>query len=110
VEELSNAGLDVVPPQRRCEDSRCPFHGHLKVRGRIFEGRIVSISGKNFAVIEREYLHYVRKYNRYERRRSRISAHLPPCIDAKEGQPAKIAECRPLSKTISFVVVSVGER
>jgi small subunit ribosomal protein S17 len=107
---LSTAGLEVAPPQRRCEDGRCPFHGHLKVRGRIFEGRIVSLSEKNFVVIEREYLHYVKKYNRYERRRSRISAHLPPCIDAREGEVARIAECRPLSKTISFVVVSAGGR
>ncbi len=107
---MSTAGLDVAPPTRRCEDERCPFHGHLKVRGRIFEGRIVSLSSKSSAVIEREYLHYVRKYNRYERRRSRLSAHLPPCIDAREGEIAKIAECRPLSKTISFVIISVGER
>jgi small subunit ribosomal protein S17 len=52
-----------------------------------------------------EYLHKVRKFVRSERRRSRISAHLPPCLDVQEGDMVTIAECRPLSKTISFVVV-----
>lgn len=107
---MSNAGLDVAPPQRSCNDKKCPFHGNLKVRGRIFEGKIVSVSGKSFAVIEREYLHLVKKYNRYERRRSRLSAHIPECLNAEEGKIATVAECRPLSKTISFVVVSVRDR
>jgi len=36
---------------------------------------------------------------------SRITAHNPPCIAARRGEKVKIAECRPLSKTKSFVVV-----
>ncbi|HID16112.1 MAG TPA: 30S ribosomal protein S17, partial [Candidatus Atribacteria bacterium] len=35
--------------------------------------------------VEREYLYYDRKYKRYERRRSKIHAHNPPCINTKEG-------------------------
>ena len=42
---------------------------------------------------------------RYEKRRSKILAHNPPCIDAKKGDKVKIAECRPISKNVSFVVV-----
>jgi small subunit ribosomal protein S17 len=34
-----------------------------------------------------------------------VHAFLPDWIDAVEGQKVKIAECRPLSKTVSFVVV-----
>jgi small subunit ribosomal protein S17 len=60
-------------------------------------------------VVERNYLHFVRKYNRYEKRSSRIHAHNPPCIQAKTGDTVKIAECRPLSKTTSFVVVEVQQ-
>ena len=30
------------------------------------------------------------------------------CIDVKEGDEVKIAECRPLSKTVSFVVIEVN--
>jgi small subunit ribosomal protein S17 len=67
-------------------------------------GRIVSL-GKAFVVIQREYLHKIKKYGRYERRRRKLHAHLPPCLDVKEGDYATIAECRPLSKTISFVLV-----
>jgi small subunit ribosomal protein S17 len=102
---MSSAGLDVAPPKHSCDDARCPFHGHLKVRGKMLEGTIVSISNKQTVVIQRELLHHVPKYNRYERRRSKVHAHLPPCVDAKEGDTASIAECRPLAKTVSFVVV-----
>ena len=102
---MSTAGLSVVPPKRSCDDQSCPFHGHVKVRGRLLTGRVVSTAGKSFVVIQMEYLHKVSKFNRSERRRSRLNAHLSPCLDVKEGDTATIAECRPLSKTISFVVV-----
>lgn len=102
---MSTAGLELSPPKRECQDDRCPFHGHVKVRGKQLTGKVVSMAGRSFAVIQMEYLHRIRKYSRYERRRSRIKAHLPPCLDVKEGDIATIAECRPLSKSISFVVV-----
>jgi small subunit ribosomal protein S17 len=95
----------VEAPAKSCQDERCPFHGSLKVRGRLLAGRVVSAAGKSFVVVQMEYLHTVGKYSRGERRRSRISAHLPPCIGATEGDVVKIGECRPISKTISFVVV-----
>ena len=56
-------------------------------------------------IVRRDYLHYVPKYERYERRHSRIAAHNPDCINAKVGDKVKIAECRPLSKTKHFVVI-----
>jgi small subunit ribosomal protein S17 len=102
---LSSAGLLVAPPKRTCDDDRCPFHGHVKVRGKILTGKVVSISDKQTVVLQREYLQKVAKYNRYERRRGKVHAHLPPCIELKEGDTASVAECRPLSKTISFVVI-----
>ena len=106
---MSSAGLEVAVPKKKCQDPRCPFHGSLKVRGRLLSGHAVSTAGKGFLVVEMEYLHMVRKFNRGERRRSRVSAHLPPCIEAAEGDRVTIAECRPLSKTISFVVVQAGK-
>lgn len=57
------------------------------------------------AIIKRDYLHYIPKFRRYERRRSHIPAHNPPCLKVKVGETVKIAECRPLSKTVSFVIV-----
>ncbi|MDE1853051.1 MAG: 30S ribosomal protein S17 [Thaumarchaeota archaeon] len=102
---MSAAGLEVAAPKTKCEDERCPFHGGLKVRGKLLTGRAVSTAGKGFVVVEMQYLHMVPKFNRGERRRSRISAHVPPCIGVNDGDSVTIGECRPLSKTISFVVV-----
>lgn len=31
-------------------------------------------------VIRRDYLHYIRKYNRFEKRHKNISVHLSPCF------------------------------
>ena len=50
------------------------------------------------------------KYERYERRKSKMIVYNPECIDAKKGDVVKVAECRPLSKTKSFVVIEVIER
>ena len=46
------------------------------------------------------------KYERFEKRTSAVSAHLPSCIgEVNIGDSVKIMECRPLAKTISFCVV-----
>ena len=103
--EMSSAGLEVPVPAKQCQDERCPFHGSLKVRGRLLSGKAVSTAGKGIVVVQMEYLHKVQKYNRSERRKSRISARIPPCLEVKDGDVVTIGECRPLSKTISFVVV-----
>ena len=101
----NNIGYDVKPPEKTCKDKFCPFHGKLSVRGSILEGTVVSDKMSKSIVIERNYLHFVPKYERYERRRKRLAAHNPVCINAKKGDKVKIAECRPLSKTKHFVVI-----
>ncbi len=106
-----NIGLPgVEPPEKECDDPNCPFHGTLSVRGIVLEGTVVSDKMDKTVVVEREYLHYVRKFRRYERRRSKIHAHNPPCINAKKGDKVLIAETRPISKTVSFVVVKILEK
>lgn len=102
-------GLDVIAPEDECTDVRCPFHGSLPVRGIVLEGAVVSDLMQNTVVVQREYTKMIRKYERYEKRRSKIHAHNPPCIGAKKGDVVKIAECRPLSKTKSYVVVEKNE-
>lgn len=97
--------LTFKKPKKSCEDKNCPFHGTLAVRGRILEGIVASSKMDKTVIVEREFMQFSTKYVRYERRRGRIPSHNPPCIDAKEGDRVKIAECRPLSKTVSFVVV-----
>lgn len=107
---MANIGINVKQPTKTCEDDLCPFHGSTKLRGRLIRGKVASaISGGN-AVIERHYFSYVKKYMRYEKRRSKIHAHFPPCIEAGKGDTVTIAECRPLTKTAAFVVIEkVGE-
>ena len=51
-------GLGIPPPGRKCEDENCPFHGSLRVRGILLEGRIASFKMDKTAILEREYLHY----------------------------------------------------
>ena len=103
---MRNIGIPVSnPPKTECNDPKCPYHGKLPVRTKILEGKVVSAKMKGTVVVQRDYLHYVPKYMRYERRRSRIPAHCPPCLKVKEGDTVRIAECRPLSKTVSWVVV-----
>jgi small subunit ribosomal protein S17 len=96
-------------PKKTCDDRNCPFHGTLSIRGRVLDGVVISTKMDKTAVVRRDYLHYVPKLKRYERRRSNIPAHDPPCINVKEGDLVKVAECRPISKTVSFVVVEVLE-
>lgn len=87
-----------------CRDENCPFHGVLSLRGQVFEGVVASAKAKNTVIVVREYSHYVPKYRRYERRQSRIPAHCPPCLEVREGDKVRIVECRPISKTVHFVV------
>lgn len=99
------ATLALKKPKKSCDDGNCPFHGTLPVRGRVLEGTVISAKMDKTVVIRRDYQFYVPKFKRYERRHSHINAHNPPCLNAEEGQKVRIAECRPLSKTVSFVVV-----
>lgn len=100
-------GLGLTQPKEECDDPKCVWHGKLSVRGRVFRGKVKSAKAHNTAIVEWGYDRLVRKYQRYERRKSRVTAHNPPCMKAKEGDPVVIAECRPLSKTKNFVIVNV---
>ena len=102
---MRNIGIPVELPKRTCDDLLCPFHSNLSVRGRILEGIVVRDNMQKTVIINRDYYHFIPKYLRYERRHSRIAAHNPPCIAAKNGDTVKIMECRPLSKSVSFVIV-----
>lgn len=103
-------GIDAKPPERVCNDPKCCWHGKLSIRGKILEGVVMSAKMMETAIVRREYFHYDRKYRRYEKRHSSIPAHNPPCINAREGDLVKIGECRPLSKTVSFVIIEKLEK
>ena len=97
--------LSQKKPEKECSDRNCPFHGTLSVRGRVLEGVVISTKMDKTVIVRRDYLKYIPKFKRYERRHSHIPAHCPPCLDVKEGDRVRIAECRPISKTVSFVVI-----
>jgi small subunit ribosomal protein S17 len=101
--------LTFKQPKKTCTDKNCPFHGTLPVRGRVLDGVVASSKMDKTVVVEREYLQFSTKFVRYEKRHGHVPSHNPPCLDVKEGDQVRIAECRPISKTVSFVVVEKTE-
>lgn len=94
-------------PKKSCKDKKCPFHSSLKVRGRQLKGTVIATRMQHSATIEFGRRILLQKYERYTKKRSRIKVHNPECLNAEEGSVVKIMECRPISKTINFVIVSI---
>ncbi len=76
----------------------------VPTRGRVFEGTVT----KKFAmrvVIEAERTVFVKKYERFYKKKMRMHARLPEGMDIQVGDYIKVQECRPLSKIIHAVVI-----
>jgi small subunit ribosomal protein S17 len=88
------------------KDKNCPFHGNLKLRGRIFEGYVIKKFHKR-VVIEFERVVYVKKYERYKKSKTKIHVRLPECFEKKIniGDLIRVQECRPLSKIVHYVII-----
>ncbi|MBI2598505.1 MAG: 30S ribosomal protein S17 [Candidatus Diapherotrites archaeon] len=95
---------------QECSDLRCAAHGQIKTHGNIFSGEVISTKADKTVTIQRSVTHYVPKYERYKKVRSKIAAHKPPCIDVFVGDIVRIEETRKLSKTKNFVVTKVLKR
>jgi small subunit ribosomal protein S17 len=91
--------------QENCNDKHCPFHGAVSLRGRSFQGKIIKTDLHKTVTIEFPRQFYLKKYERYEKKRSRIKAHNPPCINAQIGDTVKIMETKPISKTKNFIII-----
>ena len=105
--KVRNIGIpNVDPPEKTCDDTHCPFHGNLSVRSKVREGVVTSTRMYKTIVFQTDYLSLIKKYARYERRRSKKLAHLPPCIEVRVGDSVKVVDCKPLSKNVSSVVVA----
>merc|ERR1712113_662811 len=108
-----NVGLGIKTPKEAIEgnyvDKKCPFTSDVKIRGRVLKGMVISTKMKNTIVVRRDYLHYVPKYQRFEKRHRNIPVHCSPCFRVKEGDIVTIGQCRPLSKTVKFNVLKVRE-
>ncbi|MGV8171080.1 MAG: 30S ribosomal protein S17 [Candidatus Woesearchaeota archaeon] len=107
--EIRNIGIETAKPAKtpKSVDPKDPFHGLLKVRGRIFTGTVTSAKMQKTVTVEWPRKKFNKKYERFEMRRTSVKAHNPESIDAKEGDIVRIAETRPLSKTKNFVVIEV---
>merc|ERR1711977_564530 len=110
---VKGVGLGFSIPKEAKEgkyiDKKCPFTSRVNIRGRILKGMCIS-AGKmqRTCVIRRDYLHFIKKYKRFEKRHRNISAHISPCFrDVALGDVVTVGECRPLSKTVCFNVIKV---
>lgn len=106
-ENKIDIGIEVPQPNQKCSDLNCPFHGYIKVRGRIFTGKVIRDVLHKTATIEFSRQHSIPKYERYEKRRTRLKAHVPPCLDVKHGDIIRIMETRPISKSKNFVTIEI---
>ena len=102
-------GLQVKKPKKECSDIHCPFHGKLSIRGKLFDGKVKSATARKTITLQKESPVYYSKFKRYARSKSTIHAHVPECIDVDEGDRVLTAECRPIAKSVSYVVVEVKE-
>ena len=105
--EMAKKETKKVSMKAECNDRLCPVHGDrkLKMRGRTFEGVVVKkLAGRVTIVFER--MLRLAKYERYEKRRTKVHARLPDCMkdEVDVGNLIQIAETRPISKMIHCVV------
>ena len=104
-----NIGLPVKEPKKKSVKNEInnPFNGSLTIRGKLFEGIVINAKAKGTAVIQKESPIYFTKFKRFGRSKNKIHAHIPSNLDVREGDHVIAAECRPISKSVSFVIVEV---
>lgn len=74
-------------------------------RGREFVGTVINARMQKTVTVEWPRQVYMGKYDRYLTKRTRIKAHNPQDVGAVVGDRVLVRECRPISKTKSFMVV-----
>ncbi len=102
-----NIGIDVPKPKNTCEgDKYCPFHGSNVLRGKQITGKVIRVNLGKTALIELERKVFVQKYERYQKRRTRLWVHNPECLGIKVDDIVKVMETRKISKTKNFVIIA----
>lgn len=78
----------------------------LSTRGRVFQGNVIRKFPQR-VTIEFERTVKIQKFERFMKKRTRIHARLPDKFadQINLGDLILVQECRPLSKTIHFVVI-----
>ncbi|KAF0685772.1 Aste57867_22380 [Aphanomyces stellatus] len=109
--KVLNVGLGFKTPKTAIQgayiDKKCPFTSDVSIRGRILKGVVLSNKMKRTIIVRRDYLHYIKKYKRFEKRHKNVAAHVSPAFRVKEGDVVTIGQCRPLAKTVRFNVLEV---
>ncbi|MFH4983717.1 hypothetical protein AB6A40_010426 [Gnathostoma spinigerum] len=81
---VRNVGLGFKTPTEAIHgtyiDKKCPFTGNVSIRGRILTGVVIKTKMQRTIVIRRDYLHFVKKYRRYEKRHRNMSVHCSPAF------------------------------
>jgi small subunit ribosomal protein S17 len=78
---------------------------NTSTRGRTFTGIVTGDKMSKTVTVEWPRRIFIKKFERYQRRRSKVKAHNPTEIDARVGDKVLIMETRPLSKTKHFIVI-----
>ncbi|MEF8880827.1 MAG: 30S ribosomal protein S17 [Candidatus Nanohaloarchaea archaeon] len=81
----------------------------IPLRGNEFTGTVVSTKMQKSATVRWGYAEEVPKYERKERRNTKITAHVPDEIEVQEGDKVRVVETRPISKTKSSMIVELVE-
>ena len=106
-QKIRNTGIPgIKAPERTCSDSNCPFHGKLGIRGRLFQGVLIHKKTATTGTVEWFSGLYSPKYERFEKKKRRVKVHIPECLDVEKGDSVLIGECRPMSKTKTFVLLN----
>merc|ERR1739845_236002 len=107
--KVKSVGLGIKTPKDAKTldyvDKKCPFTGNVSIRGRILTGVVTKLKMNRTCAIRRDYLHYIKKYNRFEKRHKTVSVHCSPAFRLKVGDVVTVGQCRPISKTVRFNVL-----
>ena len=85
----------------------------FKLRFKLIFLRGVVLSNKmaRTVILRRDYLHYIKKYNRFEKRHHNLPAHLSPAFSrTRIGDIVTVGQCKKLSKTVLFNVIRVEKK
>ncbi|XP_039096169.1 40S ribosomal protein S11-like [Hyaena hyaena] len=103
-----NIGLGFKMPKEAIEgtyiDKKCPLTGNISIGGWILSGVVTKMKMQRTTVIYRDYLHYIQKYNHFEKRHKNMSVHFR---DVQISNIIPVGECWPLSKIVYFNVLKV---
>ena len=93
-----NIGLGIKTPKEAIEgkyvDKKCPFTSDVSIRGRVLSGIVQSKKMKNTIILSRDFLHFIKKYQRFEKHHKTLPAHCSPAFLVNEGDKVIVGECR----------------